>query len=404
MSRLAPWSTPRVGSFRRRIRGSAASQRAMTTFCWLPPDRVVIPSLERPSLIRRRSTYAREPPLAGRRTHEARGGVAAHGRQREVLADGEDAEQRLVAPLARHVGDAGARRGRRRADLHGPPVGLADDAPGDAARSAQRLQERVLPLPLQPGEPDDLARVQLEVDPGPVGAQADTGGTEHDRARARALRLAAARLGEMLGTRHEADELGRLGLAAPPRRHGLARPHHGDPVADLLHLVHPVRDEDRAGALVRQAVDDREQPIARRHVERRRRLVEDEDPRPADQGARDAARLPVAERQLLDGAPEIGGRARELEERLRRPLHPLRLRHGVPDAADRSRARGCRGPNAEGRRAPPGRPRRSRGRAPPGASGSRPAPDRPPRSSPGRAGGRPSASSRACSCPIRSRP
>ena len=35
---LAPTSMPRVGSSRIRMRGSRASQRASTTFCWLPPE------------------------------------------------------------------------------------------------------------------------------------------------------------------------------------------------------------------------------------------------------------------------------------------------------------------------------------------------------------------------------
>ena len=38
-SALAPTSTPRVGSSTISTLGSRASQRASTTFCWLPPDR-----------------------------------------------------------------------------------------------------------------------------------------------------------------------------------------------------------------------------------------------------------------------------------------------------------------------------------------------------------------------------
>ncbi len=39
MAALAPTSTPRVGSSNSSTRGRAASHLAMTTFCWLPPDR-----------------------------------------------------------------------------------------------------------------------------------------------------------------------------------------------------------------------------------------------------------------------------------------------------------------------------------------------------------------------------
>ena len=38
ISALAPTSMPRVGSSRISIRGSVASQRASSAFCWLPPE------------------------------------------------------------------------------------------------------------------------------------------------------------------------------------------------------------------------------------------------------------------------------------------------------------------------------------------------------------------------------
>ena len=41
MSAFAPTSMPRVGSSRMSSSGAVASQRARSTFCWLPPDRVL---------------------------------------------------------------------------------------------------------------------------------------------------------------------------------------------------------------------------------------------------------------------------------------------------------------------------------------------------------------------------
>jgi hypothetical protein len=35
---MVPTSTPRVGSSKMMIDGSCASDLAMTTFCWLPPE------------------------------------------------------------------------------------------------------------------------------------------------------------------------------------------------------------------------------------------------------------------------------------------------------------------------------------------------------------------------------
>ena len=39
ISAFAPTSMPRVGSSRIRIFGLVSSQRAISTFCWLPPER-----------------------------------------------------------------------------------------------------------------------------------------------------------------------------------------------------------------------------------------------------------------------------------------------------------------------------------------------------------------------------
>jgi len=41
MSAFAPTSMPRVGSSRMSSSGAVANQRARSTFCWLPPDRVL---------------------------------------------------------------------------------------------------------------------------------------------------------------------------------------------------------------------------------------------------------------------------------------------------------------------------------------------------------------------------
>ena len=53
---FAPMSMPRVGSFSSSTLGPNASQRAMITFCWLPPESVVIECSGEPSTIPRRST------------------------------------------------------------------------------------------------------------------------------------------------------------------------------------------------------------------------------------------------------------------------------------------------------------------------------------------------------------
>jgi hypothetical protein len=71
---------------------------------------------------------------------------------------------------------------------------------------------------------------------------------------------------------------------------------------------------------------DAKQAVARRDVQRRGGLVEDEDPRVADQRPGDAHRLSIAERQLTGGErqPRIVDQS---SERLGRPCHPIRVGH-----------------------------------------------------------------------------
>ena len=59
MSDLAPMSMPRVGSSMSSMRGAVMSALAMTTFCWLPPDREVMP-MEADSALTRTSSMPLE--------------------------------------------------------------------------------------------------------------------------------------------------------------------------------------------------------------------------------------------------------------------------------------------------------------------------------------------------------
>ena len=146
----------------------------MTTFCWLPPESVVIGSLGVAELdpqavdVARPGARACAPATAGR-GERSRSSVAMPKFSRIGLR----LEQRLSAALARDVGDALA--------------------------TAQRLQERVLPVALEAGQPDELA-----------GAEGQPG---HLRARPRP----AARCGRVGGLRGRGVR--RRSSAAPaPRR------------------------------------------------------------------------------------------------------------------------------------------------------------------------------------------
>ena len=86
----------------------------------------------------------------------------------------------------------------------------------------------------------------------------------------------------------------------------------------------------------REVADDREQAVAGGDVERRGRLVEDQDLRVAHERAHDAARLTVGERELLDG--HVRGRRRGRAAR----------RASACARAAFSRARDARAPRAVG--------------------------------------------------------
>ena len=111
ISPRAPMSTPRVGSSRISTFGARASQRPITTFCWLPP-------LSRPTgvsmpcaliasarIVSSRQRFARLRPLisgsAGLTT------IAVEVGEAEVEGDALGEDQPLGAPLLGHQAEAG---------------------------------------------------------------------------------------------------------------------------------------------------------------------------------------------------------------------------------------------------------------------------------------------------------
>ena len=390
MSRLAPRSTPRVGSLSSRIRGLGGEPAR-------DDDLLLVAAAERRDRVARAAEHDPQP-LDVAREAAARSTPAAGGRrrrrdrtsrQREVLADGERAEQRLVPALARHVGDAGARSGRAgsRSSTARPSVSRTTRPAPPAPR--KRVQERVLALALEPGEPDDLARVQLEVDPGPVGPQ------PYARRARSTTSLERGRSGRAcpVSVRCSAPVISRTSSAAaasPRRRVATVSPERITVTRSPISSTSSIRCEMKI-VLVPSSARRRTMANSRSRVATSSAEVASSRIRTRgspDEGPRDAARLPVAERQLLDGPAEVGRAVPSSSP----SVAAARSTRSSFDTASRCsgsiRARGCRGSTAAGRRAPPGRRRRSRGRAPPGASGSRPASAPPPRSSRGRAGGR----------------
>src|SRR6185437_14621067 len=110
----------------------------------------------------------------------------------------------------------------------------------------------------------------------------------------------------------------------------LAALHHGDAVGDLAHHAEIVRDEEHAHvALGLDALDQREDLRLRGHVERRGRLVGDEDRGLQCKRHRDHRALALAAGELMREAPEEPPRLGKLDrlEELDDALGALRLRH-----------------------------------------------------------------------------
>ena len=228
------------------------------------------------------------------------------------------AEHRIQTTLARHVRDVVVGRVGRRADDHLAAVGVADDLALRLDPAAQRLEEGVAAVALEAGQADELACLDLEVDRPCVGAEPERADAEHRRTAPVRDRLQPVLLAadERLGSRHQAYQLLRRPLPAVELGHAHAGSHHGDPVADLLDLVHAMGDEDHADAAPREVAHDCEQPVARGDVERGGGLVEDEDLGLAHERAHDPARLTIRQRELLDGHAEVDLAAEQLAQHL----------------------------------------------------------------------------------------
>ena len=104
------------------------------------------------------------------------------------------------------------------------------------------------------------------------------------------------------------------------RRDAPAVAKHGHAVAELEDLVEPVRDEDHASPLRDEVARGAEHALDLGLAERCRRLVQDEQPRVADEQAGDLHELPLADRERLDGGAELDVTEAELVEDVARVL------------------------------------------------------------------------------------
>ena len=155
---------PRVGSNSSSVSTPVAIQRAIVTFCWLPPDSRRTSPCARVSICSRSMAAATRAASSPHRDRRPSCATRAEQRQRDVLAHRPRHQQRM-RPVARHQ-----RQPRRDgiggvAEGHGRAVDL-DRARAGAAVARQHVEQLVLPLPFQRDDAQHLAPVQVERDIG----------------------------------------------------------------------------------------------------------------------------------------------------------------------------------------------------------------------------------------------
>ena len=184
---------------------------------------------------------------------------------------------------------------------------VARELPGD------QRQHVLAPRAGDAGHPDDLAGVDVEIDPlDAATAKASNG----DQGLAAHVRLTGR------GGLHAVadDELHEAEVVEVGHGHGcrqLAVAQHGDAIGELEHLVEVVRDVHDRHAPLLQAVDDLEQAVDIVARQRRRRLVEHEQVGsvlPVDEGAGDRHRGPLRRWQVADRRLDVDvGEAEHVE-------------------------------------------------------------------------------------------
>ena len=187
---IAPTSRPRVGCAAIVTFGSSASSRAITHFCWLPPESEEASVCGSPP----RTSYCSSSGLA-RLLHPPRG-EHPPARLALVLAQGEVLGEREVedeaAPVAvlGDVADAGAQRALDAAARDLGPVDR-DRAALGLAQAGDRLDQLGLAVAVDAGHADDLAGAHLQreaVDGGQARGRRARAGRRSSSSGAPALR------------------------------------------------------------------------------------------------------------------------------------------------------------------------------------------------------------------------
>ena len=297
---------PRVGSSRIRIFGFAASQRARTTFCWLPPES--LPTSCSREGVRTRSfstnpvAMVRSRPLRTKWKRLICGKIASEAFSRTLRISTRPS--RLRSSGAKPIPLAMASSGRR----------IVTSRPSSVMRPPRLWQLAKDDLgQLRParaheaGKPDDLARVDVKAHvPVPVAVQSGRPARPRDPCSRRCRWKTSERSRPTISRTISASLSSAAGLTAIE----LAVAQDRDAVTEPQDLFDAVRHVDDRHTLVAQTPDERKEAIHLLVGERRGRLVEREHPDPRFEGAHDFNELPLGGGKLVAQQIRSAGRPR----------------------------------------------------------------------------------------------
>ena len=272
---------PRVGSSRISTSGSVKIHLASTTFCWLPPESLPVTLRTVGALMRRSRRKPGGDVVLGVLVDPAALGQLAQPGRGHVALDVLDQVEPVALAVLGGVGDAVADGVAHRPDVD--LLAVLDEPPGDvlavgAAEHAHR--ELGAARAHQPGQPDDLPAPQRKrrvVDDDAAGLGRAVHRPVLDPQHLFAdVRLPGREPVLEVAADHAGDDpfLGQPGRVERLDRAAVAQDRDG--VGDRRHLVELVRDDHAGDALVAQPAQQVEQVGRVVVVERRGRLVEDQ--------------------------------------------------------------------------------------------------------------------------------
>ena len=233
--------------------------------------------------------------------HELAPGKAAIA----LVAEDQVAGHRVVQDQARAapvLGDVGDARGADGGGVERGDVTVAEPDPacGRPAGAGQHLHQLALPVALDAGDAEDLARSELERDAlqrryALVRARGQVVDRHHHRTRSRRLLVDAQ---QHLAPDHQRGDLLLVRVLCREMADHTAAPHHRDAVGDVEDLLQLVADEDDRLARFDQVAQHHEQLLRLLRREHAGRLVEDEDVRAAVQHLHDLRALLQPDRQV----------------------------------------------------------------------------------------------------------